>query len=388
MNRYITKTEYSKPAYENHFQITFMYRAHMILHAMRGRTAEKLDRIADESTTTRRAFLGAAGGLGLTAFGGTAGAWSSETRYITVSNRYDRKTPYRIEVTGTLERSTKYNATIDDHDTIDDDTMSATGRGVSGHVWNGRDTYAFTGEINQLGASEPLRVEINGQKTDASTFLRKTVTIVAPPDSFAEYALSFDNYYLAVEGYGATVDPNDDQRSWTAYGQVGLNGRDSWATGARVRNLSLSGENPEGVTVLLNGEPVDPDRFSPGSGALWIADLNAVAGDEDLDNEYVTLENVSGESVSLGGYAVYYGYDESYTFSSIDERVLDAGETITVRTNDGDQAQSDDVIAFSDRDRGVLNNEDGSIYVLDPGGGTIVDVDYTVNSNGETVLLD
>ena len=66
---------------------------------------------------------------------------------------------YEFTVSGDLERSLDMRATIDDWNVVEGST-------ASGHVWGWRDSYRFTGEIEDFDLDGDARVFYNGEEVD------------------------------------------------------------------------------------------------------------------------------------------------------------------------------------------------------------------------------
>lgn len=220
---------------------------------------------------TRRSFLAttAAAGLAVGAAGQAAGA----TKYITFEHHFDERCEYYLEVSGSLGKSRKYNASISGSDEIKNG-----GSAVSGVVRGGRDTYSYTGEIVEIGANNPVDVEINGSPTDISELLDYTVTIEAPSSGRSSYELAVDGFFSQTAGYNATLNANDDIESYVAKGQVGSGGRDSYSTSGQVESLDVSNSS---ANVYLNGDRVD---------ASDLPSLTSGDGGDDLKNGYDSRE--------------------------------------------------------------------------------------------------
>lgn len=72
----------------------------------------------------------------------------------------DEPAEYEFTVSGDLEQSRHYGASVDDHDDVEGST--ATGR-----VWGMMDSYRFTGEIVDFRVSRDVKVVVDGQEVDA-----------------------------------------------------------------------------------------------------------------------------------------------------------------------------------------------------------------------------
>lgn len=210
---------------------------------------------------TRRALL-RAGGLGLAGVVGLAGTANAAPNSLTIASHFaPDPANYIVTVSGDIEKSTAAGATLNGNDSV------GPGR-ASGRVVNGRDSYEYTGRITQIGADEAIDLWHNGARVDPATFLPTVITIEGT-GSPATYALSIDGYFVKSTAMGATINGNDIIDSFTASGSV-VGGRDSYATAAEIVGLDL--EDPESVTVYINGREVDPQTLQPeGSELLTFA---------------------------------------------------------------------------------------------------------------------
>ncbi|MDL5363281.1 hypothetical protein QRT08_15055, partial [Halalkalicoccus sp. NIPERK01] len=107
------------------------------------------------TSTSRRSYLGAiAGAAALPLFSSAAAADHDET-VITVCGR-GTTAYYEFSVSGDVEKSTAYDGTINDYDSVD-------GSRVTGRTTREPDSYAFTGEVTDFETSAPVDVTIDGE---------------------------------------------------------------------------------------------------------------------------------------------------------------------------------------------------------------------------------
>ena len=71
----------------------------------------------------------------------------------------DRRVEYEFSVSGDLERSVDMDATIDEWNVVDGST-------ASGHVSGWRDSYRFSGEIEEFQLSAPATISLDGEEVD------------------------------------------------------------------------------------------------------------------------------------------------------------------------------------------------------------------------------
>jgi hypothetical protein len=155
---------------------------------------------------------------------------------------------YELAVSGTLEKSTMFDATADPNDEMMG--SSATGQVGGG----GRDSYTFSGEITRLILDGGASLYYDGNRIDPAEYLPNTVTVES--SSRAEYEITTTDGIVKSTANGP-ADPNDRIRGTRAAGQVGEGGRDSYAYPGEITNLTIDGD----ATVYRNGGTIDPDEF-------------------------------------------------------------------------------------------------------------------------------
>ncbi len=147
---------------------------------------------------------------------------------------------YELAVSESIEKTTRFDATIDPNDEL-------TGTSVSGQVGGGgRDSYVFTNDITRLVLNGGANLYYNGEWTDPAEYLKNTVTIES--QSHAEYEITTSDGIVKSAAMGA-ADPNDVIDGTTAIGQVGEGGRDSYAYPGEIVSLEIDGD----ATVYRNG---------------------------------------------------------------------------------------------------------------------------------------
>ena len=156
---------------------------------------------------------------------------------------------YDFATSGDITKSKFMGATINDNDTMESG-------GADGAVTgNGRDSYAFTGEITDFSGSDNLRVYLNREEIDKSTLsggskFKNTLTI--------EGNGGRTDYDFAVEGtvkanYG--IGDEDTIEGKTATGAV-TSGQDSYTFTGDIASFRTEGDGS--FTTYLNGNEVDP----------------------------------------------------------------------------------------------------------------------------------
>ncbi|MUV87046.1 nuclease [Natronomonas sp. CBA1123] len=122
--------------------------------------------------------------------------------------------------------------------------------------------------------------------------------------------------------------------------------------------------------------PSTPEPSSGGGSAagIEVADVHEDADGNDHDNlngEYVTLENTGGEAVNMGGWTMFDAANHTYYFLS--GFTLDAGDEVTIYTGSGSDSSSE---LYWGRDRAVWNNGGDTVHVETDSGDTVVEYPY------------
>ncbi|NHN48648.1 MBL fold metallo-hydrolase [Halostella sp. JP-L12] len=111
-----------------------------------------------------------------------------------------------------------------------------------------------------------------------------------------------------------------------------------------------------------------------GGTDVRIAEINAdAAGDdwENLNDEYVVLENAGDETLDLSGWTISDGSGETYRIP--DGVALDPGETVTVHSGDGTDSETD---LYWDAGRPVWNNGGDTVTIRNDEGERVVRRSY------------
>jgi len=108
-------------------------------------------------------------------------------------------------------------------------------------------------------------------------------------------------------------------------------------------------------------------------GRLRIAEINADAegnDNENLDDEYVVLENTDEEALGLSGWTVTDAADHRYTFDAF---ALDPGERVTLYTGSGTDTGTS---VYWGRSSAVWNNDGDTVTVRDADGDVAAERSY------------
>lgn len=159
---------------------------------------------------------------------------------------------------------------------------------------------------------------------------------------------------------------------------------------------------PTEPLALRNGDPIDPgatipvkertrihttggDQPTPTTtttvadggttpGALAVADVHADAAGteaENLNDEYIVLENTGDQPVAIGGWTVTDAAGTTYTFPA--NFTLDAGATVTLHTGHGTDTTTD---LYWNRTTPVWNNDGDTIIVTTDTGTEVLQETY------------
>ena len=248
---------------------------------------------------------------------------------------------YEFTVSGDIERSEENDATIDDWNVVEGST-------ASGHVWGGRDSYRFSGDIEAFELYAPATVYLDGEEVapgDLASDLPRVVTIHGD-QGYAEYEFAVSGDLEKSVDAGATIDEEDVVDGSTATGHV-WGGRDSYRFSGEIEAFELASP----ATVYVDGEEVDPadlendeDELSnlltifgdQGYAEYWLV----VSGRLEQSNENdATIDDDVEVTESTADGAVHGGLD-SYRFSGeIETFELDAPATVYLNDEEVDPGE-------------------------------------------------
>jgi len=126
-------------------------------------------------------------------------------------------------------------------------------------------------------------------------------------------------------------------------------------------------ENPPTGTATVTADGGSTD------GRLRVATINADAegnDNENLDDEYVVLENTGDSDLDLSGWTVTDEAGKTYTFG---EFTLAAGERVTLHTGSGNDTVTD---VYWGREGAVWNNGGDTVTVRDDSGTVVAERSY------------
>jgi hypothetical protein len=164
-------------------------------------------------------------------------------------------TRYEFAVTGELVGGDDIDPSGDGADTIDGSTASG---GVDNR---GTDTYRFDGEIVSFARDGDLDLFVDGQQVDPDGFdssePTRSVSIVGTGPR-VEYELSVSGELEKSTARDGSINSSDEISESTASGYV-LGGTDSYRFAGEITDLAI--DDPDAVSIYLDGEEVDPARF-------------------------------------------------------------------------------------------------------------------------------
>lgn len=127
----------------------------------------------------------------------------------------------------------------------------------------------------------------------------------------------------------------------------------------------------DGAVATATGTPVATDG---GTVPLVVSAIHAdAAGDdrENLNDEYISLENTGDKPLDLTGWTVRD--DAGHTYTVPDGFTLDAGATVTLHTGSGDDTASD---LYWGASSPIWNNGGDTIIISDADGSVVVEESY------------
>jgi hypothetical protein len=202
----------------------------------------------DEINATGDGVSGGVGGGGSDAFGYTGELKSinldDSTCIIDVTRSYvltiddvddDGNTAsYNFTVSGSLEKSDAYDATIDTGDSI-------SGSSASGKVTNGRDSYRFTGEITDFSVDAPINPLIDGDEVFTASLGHNVINMNGTGDA-QEYQFSVVGGAGAYDGTSGSDTVSDRTISGTVWD--GSTDSYDYRNGVFVAGFTDGGTNP------------------------------------------------------------------------------------------------------------------------------------------------
>ncbi|EMA71762.1 nuclease [Halorubrum distributum JCM 13916] len=204
-------------------------------------------------------------------------------------------------------------------------------------------------------AGQEIHIEVDEESDRRGSFDRLLVYASQSESSSKSF-----NMRLLENGYARMYDSQFTQRA--EYGAAEMEAR---SNDVGVWDYTDTSESDSGSSS-------DSDSGS-GSVSIEIAEIHEdAAGDEfdNLDDEYIVLENTGSNSVNMDGYTLEDDANHAYTFDSF---TLGAGDSVTIYTGDGSDSDTE---LYWGQDAPVWNNGGDIVTVRDDNGNVIVQRSY------------
>jgi len=150
---------------------------------------------------------------------------------------------YRLRVSGTvLERSTACDASTNDHDEVNGDT-------VEGYTYDGRDSYVFTGEILEFTADDGVSVYLDCEPVLVESVGNDLISLDgAATEGWEDYTFTVTGGLRRSRENGASINGGDRVAGRTADGQL-QSGVDSYRYWGGVLE---AGFDPDGAEASFH----------------------------------------------------------------------------------------------------------------------------------------
>ncbi len=266
-------------------------------------------------------------------------------------------------------------------------------------VTHGETSFLFTGDAEVEG--ESALVEEYGSQLDSTVFKAghhgsrsssRSSLLDAVQPQVVVVTSAYDSQYghpheEALQRFASRSIPT----YWTAtHGNVVV-----YSNGSAV-SIATQDEAPTDPTSLRSGDPVEPGTYSgagvretivgtrsvapttdvatDGGGELSLVDINADAegnDNENLNDEYVVLENTGESTLDLSGWELV---DEAgKTFEFPDGFTLAPGERVTIHSGSGTDSATD---LYWGQETAVWNNGGDTVTVRTDDGTVVIEESY------------
>ena len=197
------------------------------------------------------------------------------TRTLTLIADQSDPVNYTLRGESDIQQTTAVNSGINADDTVTDNRADGT-------VQSGKDSYTFTGELEQLAADGDLAVYLDGVLTDPRTVVTThTATIQHATTEPTAYTLVVESDLQESTAAGAEPNAGDTVSGTRADGTVGQ-GVDSYTFTGSLEQFGATG-----AQLRLDGVVVDP----------WIPDGLRQDEDSRIDRHTLTIEAPTGDPV-------------------------------------------------------------------------------------------
>ncbi|WP_416838782.1 lamin tail domain-containing protein [Haloferax sp. DFSO52] len=186
-------------------------------------------------------------------------------------------------------------------------------------------------------------------------------------------AQSIPTYWTAT--HGTIVFTSDGERVTISTQQDAPTGPLSLRDGTAIEpgtgpDVSLRTE------IMANGDVTQLTPIATDGGAtLALAEVHAdaVGSDtENLNDEYIVLQNTGSDSLDLSGWTVSDGSGRTYTIP--DGTMLDAGATVTLHSGTGTDTTTD---LYWGSGSAIWNNDGDTVTVLNTTGDVVLEEEYS-----------
>ncbi len=240
---------------------------------------------------------------------------------------------YEFSVDGSVEKSTAYGGTINEFDTIHEDSR------VIGRTTNEPDSFAFTGDLLEFETDAPVRVSINGEEVDPSALGGDTITVVGDGET-VYYEFTVGGSVQKSTAHGGTINSFDTIHEDGRVTGRTTNEPDSFTFTGDLLEFEADGD----VVVYVDGEPVEP--------AFLGESIVTIAGDGETAHYEFSVDGFVEKSTAHGG-----------TINSFDT-IHEDGRVTGRTTNEPDSFRCIGVVGSIEADAPIDVYADGE--VVDP----------------------
>ena len=221
----------------------------------------------------------------------------------------------------------------------------------------------------ELERGEEVRVVVDSEADRRGSYGRLLAYVYDDGDLF--------NLALLRQGYARMYDTEFAERS--RFADAGATARANdvgvWGfEGATRTRTATATATPTPTPTATPAGPSDAGGDDP-AAALAITEVHADADGNDhenLNDEYLVLENTGDEALDLSGWEVRDEADHSYRFPA--GFTLDPGQRVTLYTGSGEDTGTE---LYWESGRAVWNNGGDTIYVYDDRGTLRIERSYS-----------
>ena len=206
------------------------------------RNSQTINHSFEESVdVSRRRFL-ATSAAGIVGFGAVGRATATPDEHTLVINGTGSPTTYSFTVGDNLKKSTVDGATIDDDDTIVEQSAHGT-------VYGGRDAYTFTGPLYsfKFDDSNTIDVTLDGEAAHVGQRPNHTLVIEGTGPNTG-YSFATNGLIKKNDAHGASKNPLDKVNAYGAAGAVG-SGKDAYTIDGELQAFEFDQNGALEVTI-------------------------------------------------------------------------------------------------------------------------------------------